>query len=330
MLRHKSLRSLGSGIAAGGAGAGRVGWKARAALLLAAGLSLAALGLPGRAWACSQCMCGTPFPAGVLGGVVPKQVMYGFEDRYLSKTSGLEDGPGEEEENEHRVAGYLMWRPLDRLALLGRLPYNFKRITDRAASEAPTTQAARGVGDAELTVLFGVLRGAGRHEATLGLVLGASAPTGSNELRDTSGERLDIHLQPGTGAWAGTTGINFVMGGAGGTWEASVLERLSGTSRHGYRYGETTLYNAGYTSRAWNGLQLLAEVNGRSAARDRLEDGGLGEHTGGSVIYAAPGLRWLLDSGLGLEGSVQVPVVQRLYGDQREHATARISLSVNR
>src|SRR5438132_1526140 len=35
--------------------------------------------------ACSQCMCGTPFPAEALGGVVPMQVRYGFEDRYLSK-----------------------------------------------------------------------------------------------------------------------------------------------------------------------------------------------------------------------------------------------------
>jgi len=31
--------------------------------------------------ACSQCMCGTPFPAGVFGGVVPARFTYGLEDR---------------------------------------------------------------------------------------------------------------------------------------------------------------------------------------------------------------------------------------------------------
>ena len=148
----------------------------------------------GRARACSQCMCGTPFPAGVLRGVVPMQVTYGIEDRLLSKTSGLDDGPGEEREREHRLAGFVMWRPLSRLALLGRLPYNIKQVTDPEG-----TRTSRGVGDAELNVLVGIARRAG---LTMGLVLGGTAPTGSNEARDAGGEGLDIHLQPGIGAWS--------------------------------------------------------------------------------------------------------------------------------
>jgi hypothetical protein len=162
---------------------------------------------------------------------------------------------------------------------------------------------------------------------TLGLVFGGTAPTGSNEARDASGERLDSHLQPGIGAWSGTTGLNLSMSGARGTWDASVLSRISGTSTHGYRYGKAVLYNAGYTSHTWRGVQLLAQINGRWAARDRLEDGNVGENTGGLVTYAAPGMRWLIGSGLGLEGAIQVPVSQRLYGDQTEHVTGRVSLS---
>ena len=223
-----------------------------------------------------------------------------------------------------------MWRPLNRLALLGRLPYNVKEVTDEAGPEGPSTQTSRGVGDAELTVLVGVLRGASRHAMTLGLVVGGTAPTGSNDARDASGQRLDIHLQPGLGTWSGTTGLNLAMTGARGTWDASVLGRLNGVSNHGYRYGKTVLYNAGFTSHAWKNMQLLAQVNGRWAARDRLEDGGVGENTGGMVTYAAPGVRWLIGSGLGVEGAIQVPVVQRLYGEQREHATGRVSVSVSR
>jgi hypothetical protein len=299
-------------------------------VLIAACISLSAAGLVNRAQACSQCMCGTPFPAGVMGGVVPMQVTYGIEERFLSKTSGLDEGPGEEQERESRVAGFALWRPLNRLALLGRLPYNVKRVTDQVGPTGPNTQTSRGVGDAELTALVGVARGAGGHAMTLGLVVGGTAPTGSNDARDLGGQRLDIHLQPGIGAWSGTTGLNLVMSDARGTWEASVLNRISGTSAHGYRYGKAVLYNAGFTSHTWKGVQLLAQVNGRWAARDRLEGGNVGENTGGLVTYAAPSMRWLIGSGLGLEGAIQVPVSQRLYGDQHEHATGRVSLSMSR
>lgn len=299
-------------------------------LWMAALVTTAAAALVGPARACSQCMCGTPFPAGVLGGVVPKQVTYGIEDRYLSKTSGIDDGPGEEDEREHRMSGFAMWRPLDRLALVGRLPWNMKQVTGRAGSAGRATQASRGLGDVELTALAGLYRGAGRHAVNLGLVLGGTAPTGANDARDAAGERLDIHSQPGAGAWSGTVGLDFAMNGARGTWDASVLERTNGSSAHGYRYGNALLYNAGFTSHAWNGVQLLAQLNGRWAARDRLEDGRIGANTGGTVTYVAPGLRWLLGSGLGVEGTLQAPFAHRLFGDQVERTTGRLSLSMSR
>ena len=38
-------------------------------------------------------------------------------------------------------------------------------------------------------------------------------------------------------------------------------------------------------------------------------------------------MRWLIGPGLGLEGAIQAPVSQRLYGNQTEPATGRVSLS---
>ena len=298
--------------------------------VIATSLLVSGAGVAGRGQACSQCICGTPFPAAVVGGVVPMQFTYGFEERYLSKTSGLDEGPGQEEEREHRVAGFALWRPLNRLALVGRLPYNVKQITQHLPGLGTSDQRSSGVGDAELLALAGVGRTAGRHPMTLGLVLGGTIPTGSNEARDANGERLDIHLQPGTGTWSGTAGLHLATSRSTGTWEASLLGRTNGTSTHGYRYGNVLLYNAGFISSAWRGVRLLAQVNGRSAERDRLEDGTVGENTGGMVTYAAPGLRWQSGTGLMVEGSVQVPMGQRLYGDQTEHATGRVTLSLSR
>jgi len=48
------------------------------------------------------------------------------------------------------------------------------------------------------------------------------------------------------------------------------------------------------------------------------------------VTYAVPGIRWSIGPGMGVEGAIQVPVTQRLYGDQLEHTTGRVSLSMSR
>jgi hypothetical protein len=141
-------------------------------------------------------MCGTPFPADALGGVVPMELRYGLEDRYLSKSNGLEEEPGTEAEREHRIGGFVLWRATNRLALLGRLPYNVKSIEETPEGGPTTTRTQHGLGDAEATALVGLVHTEGRHGAVLGMVLGASAPTGSNVERDNTGERLDEHLQP--------------------------------------------------------------------------------------------------------------------------------------
>jgi hypothetical protein len=293
-------------------------------------LALLALAAARPASACSECMCGTPFPADVLGGVVPMHVTWGLEERYLSKSNALDQGPGSEQEHEHRVSAFWLWRPLDRLALLVRLPYAVKEIATRPLGGAETIDRAHGLGDAELVAMVGVVHTSGHLPLTVGLVGGASAPTGANDLKDDGGQRLDAHLQAGTGAWSGTGGVNLAIATGRGVWEASVLGRASGTNGHGYRYGSVLLYNAGLTSHAWKGTRLLMQLNGRTAARDRLEDGTRGENTGGSVLYAAPGLRWVSTLGLGIEAAVQIPIAQSLDGVQTEHTTARLALAMSR
>ncbi len=293
-------------------------------------LLMVAIVSPRNVPACSQCMCGTPFPANVLGGVVPTQFTWGLEERYLSKSNALDEGPGEEQEREYRVAAFGLWRPLNRLALIGRLPYAFKDLSSRPLGEAASVASVHGLGDAELLAMLGLVQTAGVHPLLVAVVLGGAAPTGANDLKDASGQRLDAHLQTGTGAWTGTGGLNLAMpAGATGVWEASALGRVNGTNDHGYRYGNVLLYNAGFTSRSWSGARLLLQLNGRSAARDRLEDGTMGANTGGTVLYAAPGVRWTSTIGLSIEAAIQVPVAQSLFGIQTEHTTARVSLGLS-
>jgi hypothetical protein len=300
----------------------------RALFLLAVLFALAAAAPQVRA--CSQCMCGTPFPADVLGGTIPMQLRYGFEDRYLSKSNALDEGPGDELEQEHRVAAFGLWRPNDRLALLGRLPYAVKELTERPLGEVETSRTSRGIGDAEAQALIELGRTSAGREAWLAMVLGGTAPTGSNELKDETGQRLDAHLQPGSGAWSGTAGFHLALRAHPGLLDVSVMGRLNGTNTHGYHYGNTLLYNAGWASRDVSGWQANLQMNGRSAARDQTEEGTLDENTGGTVLYLSPGFRWRGWQGLGLEAAVQIPVLETLYGVQDEHTTARLALSLGR
>ncbi|MBI1797837.1 MAG: transporter [Candidatus Eisenbacteria bacterium] len=282
----------------------------------------------GRAHACSECLCGMPFPSDALGGAMPTGFRFGIEERYLSKSNALDDAPGVEAEREHRVAGFVLWRAADRLALLGRVPYNVKEITSSPVGEASARTTSRGLGDAEAMALIGLWRGIGPRASTFAAVLGAIAPTGSNDARDATGARLDAHLQPGTGAWSANAGLNATLMIGDGALAAHLSGRWSGMNAHGYRYGRALLYDLGFTSAERRNVALLAQINGRSAGADRLEDGSIGANTGGTVVYASPGVRWRTGIGVSVEAALKIPVLESLRGDQREHTTGRLAFSI--
>jgi hypothetical protein len=210
------------------------------------------------------------------------------------------------------------------------VPYAVKELRATPLGEATQVETSHGLGDAEVLALVGLSHSAGAHPLTVGLVIGGTLPTGSNNVPDEAGDRLDAHLQPGTGAWSGTAGMNVALGLGAGAVTASVLGRANSGNAHGYRYGDAILFNAGYTTPARSGWRLLAQVNGRSAGRDRFEDGTLGGNTGGTVLYAAPGALWEISSGLAIEGVVQIPVYKSLLGEQDEHTTGRLAVTLSR
>jgi hypothetical protein len=280
------------------------------------------------AFACSQCECGSPTPPGFLLETAYQRFSYGLEDRYLSKENALADEPGHEEQWEHRISGLLFYRPSDRLGMQLRLPYTLKTNEEFVTGEEPAKTHVSGFGDVAVRARLELARfgGVTTPPRTLALILDATAPTGSNNLKDDSGERLEAHLQPGTGAWAGTGGASFDVGMAGAALSASVLYRVNGTSDHGYQYGNTVLWNAGYARTISRGWEAALELNGRSAERDLTEEGEDDPNSGGTLLYVAPSVRYLLTGLASLQFLVQVPVVQNLYGDQTEHTTARLGI----
>lgn len=282
----------------------------------------------GVALACSQCECGSPTPPGYLLDTAYHRFSYGLEDRYLSKENALEDEPGHEEQWEHRISGLLYYRPSDRIGMQLRVPYVFKTNEESVTGESPVRTHSDGFGDVAVRARLEVARFGGTTSPprTLALIADASAPTGSDNLKDDSGERLEAHLQPGTGAWSGTGGAAFDVARMGSAISASVLYRVNGTNTYGYHYANTLLFNAGYArtlSRSW---EAALELNARSAKRDVTEDGSDDPNSGGSLLYVAPSVRYLMGGAASLQFLVQVPVAQDLYGDQTEHTTARLGV----
>ena len=283
------------------------------------------------ALACSQCMCGMPFPPDALGGPAPRALRAGFEEQYLSKQNALEDTPGVEREREHHVGASALARVSSRVLLLGRLPYVFKQITTEPVGAAGSIARTSGLGDAELLTLVKLHEfPLGDRAALLSLVGGTRIPTGANQLKSADGARLDEHLQPGTGAWSGLAGADLTLPLTAGRLDLNASYRVNAENPEHYRYGNALLYNAGFARRVRSVLELSLQINGRLAQQDHLADGTLGRNSGGSVLYAAPAARWFAGPGVMLEAGAQLPVASALKGEQQEHATARFAVSLAR
>jgi hypothetical protein len=158
-------------------------------------------------------------------------------------------------------------------------------------------------------------------------MLGVRAPWGESE-RMLGGERAEEHLQPGTGAaslWAGASGA--VRTGTRDHVYASLMGRWNGTNRHGYRYGDVAFANVAYQHELATYVAGVLELNARDARADR-EAGELAANTGGSVLYVTPRLQWQVTPSLVLRLGVQLPVAQRLRGDQQERANLVTGLTL--
>lgn len=297
--------------------------------LIAAGALLALI--QRGASACSQCMCGMPFPPDALGGPAPQTFRFGFEEQYLSKENGLDDAPGIEREQEHHVGAYALARVSSRVMLLGRLPYVFKQITSEPVGEVSTIAKSDGLGDAELLALVKLHEFPfGDRAALLSMVGGTRMPTGANQMKDATGARLDEHLQPGSGAWSGLAGADLTLPLSAARLDLNASYRVNLENSEHYRYGNALLYNGGISRRVGSVLDLSLQLNGRVAEQDHLDAASLAANTGGSVLYVAPIARWFVGPGVQLEAGAQFPIASALIGIQEEHATARIAVSLAR
>jgi len=189
-----------------------------------------------------------------------------------------------------------------------------------------------GLGDPEI---YGLVRlwssdfsgGLGRR-TWVSAVFGVKTPWGRNDIVQ-GGLRVDEHAQSGTGStdfYGGLSG--FYLFDADSALFASAQYRGTGRNDFGYKYGDIAMVNTAYERKLSAVLDGVVELNFRHAGRDQVGfDGALDPNTGGSILYVTPRVLVNVAKGIVVRLSVQVPVLQRLYGVQDEKVNLNAGLT---
>jgi hypothetical protein len=286
-------------------------------------LALAALVLPFAArpaGACSMCQCGDPTYR-IAGDAVfaSRPWRTSLEvDRYAKDQVAEADPALRENEREARVTLAVAWMPAPWLRVLGRVP-----VTSRRIAAGDESASLTGLADPDLIAHVRVAGDARQWFAVMG---GVRAPWGQND-RTVGGERAEEHLQPGTGAAAGTAGVAGALDlGEGRHLYGSIMGRWAGTNASGYRYGDVGMVTLAAQRDLGPRAAGVIELDARTARPDH-SDGLEAANTGGEVAYVTPRLQFGIGGPAVLKLGVQVPFAQRLCGDQREHANVLAGLT---
>jgi hypothetical protein len=234
------------------------------------------------------------------------------------------------------VLGYA---PLSRLQFSASLPW-ISRDHDHLASNhahavagapraehnvVPESWNIRGVGDAVLQARVALRAPDPVTHSALWFIGGIKLPTGDDAATNDDGEAGELPIQAGSGTVDGIAGLSYeggvlrhsrVKGPMGDVallpYFVSAVYQFRGGSTDGYRLGNELQLNVGAAYAVTRHLELLLQLNSRIRARDEIADEPEeAAFTGGTYVYASPGLRVPVGRGA-LYGLVQLPLYQRV------------------
>jgi hypothetical protein len=297
----------------------------RSRTLCFAVLFTALLLAPRPAEACSICRCGDP-TFNALGSNIYSSGQFHLAvdwDRF-NKTQFTEvDGlPGTDHEVENRVTLTLSYSIAERLVLVARVPYSFRKLTTTTA-EGSDEVTTHGLSDPEVYALFRLWSsnfgpGLGRR-TWISAVAGVKTAWGQNDVRQ-NGVRVDEHAQPGTGStdvFGGLSGI--YLFDERSSMFVSAQYRGTGRNAFGYKYGNIAMANVAYERKLTENVDAVLEANFRHSGKDQVDaTGELDPDTGGNILYVTPRLIVNLGGGMVLRVAAQIPTWKSLNGIQTE------------
>lgn len=272
------------------------------AVRFAAALALAVAALaPSAGRACGPYSCGDPV-ASVIGvpDDEPGRGLVGIAAE--SQTNRF----GEERMSESSLQLTGSWTG-DRVRVLVRVPW-----VRRESVHGTHRDEAAGVGDAEVTAMLVLVR-------TGGPARGQSLRALSTLSLETGVRRDGVHedIQPGNGAPGASVGLGWFGHRNADRVYLSALARRTWPSPAGYHTGDAWLLNAGWQRPIASRAALSLELNGQHARPDSWFAETRVRDTGGSLLFASPGITASIAEKTVLRGSVQVPIAASLRGNQR-------------
>jgi len=292
-----------------------------------AALVLGLVALP--AEACSICRCGdATFNA--LGKDVTSVPgwRFAFDIDHFAKTQG----PADEQDSvvEERYTAIGAYTLGNRALLVARVPYAERSLDETNGGDVEHSHAA-GLGDPEFSgqirLWSSPLNGDLGRRLSFSATVGVKTNWGENDI-ERDGERLDEHVQPGTGSTDPFFGVSgYYLLNTKSSLFASVQRRLPGANDFGYQYGDISLVNFAYERKLSAKLDSVLELNYRYSGHDRIDDTGTSDaDTGGRILYLTP--RVLVNvGGVVLRFAAQIPVVENLYGVQDEKPVYNIGFT---
>jgi hypothetical protein len=296
-----------------------------------ASAAAAAAMLAAPVWACSICRCGDPtFNALGKEGVAQTGFRIALDWDQVEKTQGPADARDALRERRTTLLG--AYGINDRFDVFVRVPFSKRDLTEVEGGDSEHAHAS-GFADPEIyaqaRVWSSSFEGDVGIRSSLYAVFGVKTDWGVNDAaRD--GERLDEHVQPGTGStdwFAGLSG-SYQLNPKSAIF-ASAQYRHTGRNDFGYQYGRVNLLNLAYERKLSSRWDAVLEANYRHAGRDETGSSGLTDpDTGGSIIYVTPRVLFNAGGGWVLRASMQIPLEQsRLYGEQHEKTVLNVGIT---
>lgn len=189
-------------------------------------------------------------------------------------------------------------------------------VTTSPGDTADSAATTGGLGDVRLT---GRWQGFGGGGIT-GVQVGLKLPTGSFHEHFTggpsAGQEVDRGLDPGTGTTDALVGA-YHYGRIAPKVDVilQALAQIPLNSREGYRPSTAVNLSAGFHYTGWAGITPQLQVNFRVAGKDSGVNADP-DHSGGELLYVAPGGIVRLSRRASAFAYVQVPVYQRVIGYQ--------------
>jgi hypothetical protein len=283
--------------------------------------------IAGPALGCSICQSGDPLAPAGTAKLDSGQAQLALSYEFLTAQARSDDDPSFVETlTQMTLRPVFAFSPWGRLSAVVQVPVVYKDFatwfqpgagTEVSGGYRSTRAQPTGIGDVDMGLRLFLLDQKDFDRFSwhrLGLTVGTSLPTGSNDAQ-ANGFRIDEHAQLGIGALAPYGGILYAFSQDPWNFFGTLSGRSPLTNGYGYKYGAALLWSISGEYRIVERLSFGLGLDGRYAARD-TSDGIPQENTGGFVLAVVPIIKFNLFGELWLTGRAQLPFATHLFGQQ--------------